>query len=46
MRLPVGCDRAVHCDMAEDLVDQGQHVLIFDGVVGVPAFPPGGHDFG
>ena len=41
--LGVGRQRAVWGDVAEDLVVHGQHVRIFDGVVGVPPFAPGRH---
>ena len=44
--LGIGRQGAVRCDVAEDLLEHGQHVRIFDGVVGVPPLAPGGHDPG
>jgi hypothetical protein len=44
--LAVGSQCAVGGDMAEYLADHGQHVRIFNRVVSVAAFAPGGHDVG
>jgi hypothetical protein len=46
LSLGVGCECAVGGDVAEDLLDHGQHARVFDGVVGMPAFAPGRHDPG
>jgi NAD(P)-dependent dehydrogenase (short-subunit alcohol dehydrogenase family) len=44
--LGIGRERAVRRDVAEDLVEHGQHVRILDGVVGVAALAPGRNDPG
>jgi drug/metabolite transporter (DMT)-like permease len=45
-RLGIGGQRAVQRDVAEDLVEHGQHVRILDGVVQVAALAPGRNDPG